>query len=55
MAKKPEQSGHNNKRLHVQEGYVPQGRKGYNAATQTSNRKPPQGGSGTAPPKNVKK
>ncbi len=38
--------------INLQEGCRPEEQKGHNASSQTSNRKPPQGGSGTAPPRN---
>ena len=46
----PEQYGRKGEKI------VPlaEGRKGHSATTQTENRKPPQGGSGTAPPRNNK-
>lgn len=36
----------------IEEGYNGEVRKGHNAASTTTNRELPKGGSGTAPPKN---
>ncbi len=43
--------GEKKKVIHLQEGFKGDGGRGNNASSSTSNRKPPRGGSGTAPPK----